>query len=153
MKFKDFLQILFEADEKEEKPAEDEDKKEEKPAEDEEDKKSLEDETDDAEENFEPEQEESEQDKTQEAIDAKFDEMGEKVMVNIKDLLDKNASTIIQKFQKLGVDEAVREYLEQRFIPELDDDKDKMFLSLNIDDFLPIVAQKISVEYLKTGEE
>ena len=151
MKYDEFLELLLEADkEPEETDKEDKETSDKEEAEDK-DNKEEENTEDDSEEKFEPEdkEEESEQDKLQAEIDKKFEEMGNVVMKNIKTLLDTKPEVIIQKFQKLGQDEAIREYLEQKFVPELKDQKDKLFITLNLDDFVTYISQKVSVEYLK----
>lgn len=166
MKFKRFLD-LFEAEvkpkeeeekddetekapEEGEKPAEKKPDEAEKKPEDEEDVEKKEEKPDPDKEFEKPDEEDtSEADQLQAEIDAKFEEIGDKVMTEIKHLLDTKASVFLGKVKATGIDETVRDFLENYFLKSLTDNKDKVFISLNMDELIPFIAQKISVEYLK----
>jgi len=165
MKFKRILNLLEKTDPVKDKELTDEEKaaaEEEKAKKDKEkipkdvkDKKDGKDTKEDPKEEPDPDKEFSkdkevgEEEKLQADIDAKFEEIGNEVMTSIKHLLDTKTSVILDKIKNTGIDDTVKDFLDNYFIKGVKDPKDKIFISLNMDELVPYIAQKISVEYLK----
>ena len=88
--------------------------------------------------------EEKPEDAYADEINKKIVELGDIAVDKFDKLLDTKIDVIINKIQKTSIDEVLEEFVAQKFVPSLDNPDDKLFVTVNIDDFLLYLSQKFS---------
>jgi len=163
MKFFDLYNniILFEAEETEKVDDEEKDKEtddKEKVDKEEKDDKESDTEKDDKEEkeevdldtDYSPEEDESsDEEKIQAEIEEKFDNIGTKVIDKFKSVFAKKTTDILNMIEKQGIDEVMNDFIRNSYLKSVTDEDEKLFLAINMLEFIMYVSQRISVEFLK----
>ena len=80
----------------------------------------------------------------QDKIVKKMDEIGALAVKELNKLIETKADILISKIQKIGVDEVLLDFITQAFIPTLKDPDDKLFVTVNLDDFVVYLSEKFS---------
>ena len=80
----------------------------------------------------------------QDKIVKKMDEIGALAVKELNKLIETKADILISKIQKIGVDEVLLDFITQAFIPTLKDPDDKLFVTVNLDDFVTYLSEKFS---------
>lgn len=101
----------------------------------------------------EKEEENKEKQQVDDERNKKFEKYASKVVTSIKIQVSKNPRQLLDDFKVYGLDETIEKFLTGSFIPQLEDADEKVFLTLNMADFIPIVAAKLSDKFLKREEE
>ena len=74
----------------------------------------------------------------------------DQVISDLKFQIDKNPKMILGDFRTYGAEETAKRFIENTFIPTLKDSDEKVFLTLNIDEFATMVSDKLSDKFLQT---
>lgn len=96
-----------------------------------------------------PEEELSDEEKLQQKMMENFERLGSQFIDAFKEVLDEKFDVITRKIRNVGIEETLRDFLENYFIKNLDDKNDKMFLVINELEFIPYVMQFINEEFMK----
>ena len=91
-----------------------------------------------------PDQEEDPEKILQDKITQRMDELGAGASKQLENLIKTKADILITKIQKIGIDEVLYDFVTQSYIPSLKDPDDKLFISVNLDDFVTYLSEKFS---------
>lgn len=113
---------------------------------------STETETDDEDTNDDQDKKKEEQDKKQQKDEERLERLKKyvnEVISDIKFQVDKNPKIILNDFRVYGPDETIKRFIENIFIPHIKDSDEKIFLTLNIEEFTNLVSEKLSDKFLQ----
>ena len=136
-----------------ETPEETNSETEETPETDGEESDDTEKEDDQDEENEQKEQEEKEKQRINKERQDKLERYANEINTDIKFQVDKSPKRILSDFRTYGTDEAIKRFVDTVFINKLKDADEKLFLTLNIDELVPIVSGKLSDKFLQIDKD
>ena len=87
-----------------------------------------------------------------EKINKKIAVLGDEAGKKLENIVKTKADILISKIQKSSIDEVLENFITQNFVPSLKDPNDKLFVTVNLDDFLEYVTTKFG-EILSNGVE
>jgi len=89
----------------------------------------------------------------QEKIVKKMDEIGEIASKELNNLIDSKTEIFLNRVRTLGIDEVLENFIIQKFVPSLDNQDDKLFITVNLDDFVVYLNEKFSARLVDMVEK
>jgi Ran GTPase-activating protein (RanGAP) involved in mRNA processing and transport len=80
----------------------------------------------------------------QDKITQKMDEIGADAAAEFEKVIDKKSDIILSQIQKIGIEDVLYNFITQRFLPSLEDMDSKLFVTVNLDDFILYLSDKFS---------
>lgn len=87
----------------------------------------------------------------QEKIAERMMEIGEKASKKLDKIIADKTNLFITRVQKVGIDEVLYDFVVNKFIPELTDIDEKLFVTINLDDFIMFLVEKFSEKLIGDG--
>ena len=77
-----------------------------------------------------------------------MDEIGHVASKQLDALLKSKIDIFLNKIKAVGIDEVLENFVTQKFVPSLDSQDDKLFVTINLDDFVTYLGEKFSAKLI-----
>jgi hypothetical protein len=84
----------------------------------------------------------------QDKITKKIDEIGHIASKQLEKMISSKIDIFLNKVRKTGIDEVLENFVVQKFIPSLENQDDKLFITVNLDDFVAYLSEKFSAKLI-----
>ena len=84
----------------------------------------------------------------QNAINKRFEVFGETASEMLKKILKDKTEIFMNKIRGVGIDEVLYDFISNKFLPSLKSPDDKLFLTVNLDEFVGFFIGKFSATLL-----